>query len=155
MKTPYKLAFSVLAFAVGILLAGIGIFEPPALTDFAASAGIPMPEYKYLAFAGAGLMGLGVWQFMPLLVNWRQTGPELTVWAEQSRGPALALGLGCMVVGVTIAGAMIWATSAVISSGTDGSVRTKPIALAVVVGGVLVWLGWLILRGAVSRSRVE
>jgi hypothetical protein len=33
--------------------------------------------------------------------------------------------------------------------------RTKPIALAVVVGGVLVWLGWLILRGAISRSRVE
>jgi hypothetical protein len=148
MKTPYKLAMSVLAFTIGIILAGIGIFEPPGLTD----VGIPLPEYKYMAFAGAGLIGLGGWQFLPLLLDWRQTGPELTDWAGQYRGQALALGLTCIGVGVTIAGAMIWATSSVLGSDSDMSIRTKPIALAIVVGGALVWLGWLILRGAVSRS---
>jgi hypothetical protein len=153
MKTPARLIFSIIALSIGVLLITIGIFEPPELYDLMMTLNLPHSAYKYMAFIGMGVGALGVYQFLPLLSNWRHTREELAQWASASPSQASIVALACIFIGLTIAGAMIWSTFSTIStpSASSTTLRFRPIALAIVTGGSLIWLGWSIFRSASSR----
>jgi hypothetical protein len=155
MKTHIRLISSIVALCVGVLLAAIGIFEPPELDELMMTLNLPRAAYMYLAFIGMGIGAFGVYQFIPLLSNWRNTQAELAQWASQSPSQARIVALFCLSLGVTIAGGTIWSTFAVISTPSSASItiRSRPIALAIVTGGSLVWLGWSIFRSATARGR--
>jgi hypothetical protein len=155
MKTPARLISSVVALSVGVMLATIGIFEPPELDGLMMALNLPRSAYLYMAFIGMGLGAFGVYQFIPLLSNWRHTRAEMAEWASASPSQASVVALTCIFLGLTIAGGTIWSTFSSVSTPSASSVtlRFRPIALAIVTGGSLVWLGWSIFRSASSRGR--
>jgi hypothetical protein len=153
MNTPARLIFSIVALSVGVVLTTIGIFEPPELDELMMDLNLPHSAYKYMAFIGMGVVALGVYQFLPLLSNWRHTQSELAQWASAAPSQALVVALTSILLGLTIAGGTLWSTFTTVStpSAYSTTVRFRPIALAIVTGGSLVWLGWSIFRSASSR----
>jgi hypothetical protein len=154
MKTHVRLISSIVALSIGVLLATIGIFEPPELDGLMMALNLPRSAYMYMAFIGMGVGGFGVYQFLPLLSNWRHTRAEVAQWASDSPRQASVVALTCILLGLTIAGGTIWSTFASVStpSASSVTVRFRPIALAIVTGGSLVWLGWSIFRSASSSG---
>jgi hypothetical protein len=154
MTTPTRLIFSIIALSIGVLLATIGIFEPPELDELMMTLNLPHSAYKYMAFIGMGAVALGVYQFLPLLSNWRHTQAELAQWASASPSQASVAALVCISIGLTILGGTLWSTFATVStpSAYSTTIRFRPIALAIVTGGSLVWLGWSIFRSASSKG---
>ncbi len=153
MKTHVRLILSLVVLVVGVLLITIGVFKPPETVELMMSLNLPHSAYKYLAFVGMGLGSVGVWQFYPVLMNWQRTTVDLAEWAVHSPVQATAVALTCILLGVTIAGSIVWATFKTVSEGQKITIWFKPTALAIVTGGSLIWLGGMILRGAIFGKR--
>lgn len=155
MKTHVRLISSIVALSIGVLLATIGIFEPPELDELMMVLNLPRSAYMYVAFIGMGVGGFGVYQFLPLLSNWRHSRAEVAQWASESPNQASVVALSCIFLGLTIAGGTLWSMFAAVStpSASSTTLRFRSIALALVTGGSLVWLGWSIFRSASSGRR--
>jgi hypothetical protein len=78
MKTHSRLIFSLMTSVISIVLIGIGIFKLvdtiielvlflnlPDVAELIMKLHVPDAAHKYIAFAGVGLLGVGVWYFYP------------------------------------------------------------------------------------------
>ena len=61
MKTHVRLISSLIALSVAVVLATIGIFEPPELDELMMALNLPRSAYMYLAFIGMGVGAFGVY----------------------------------------------------------------------------------------------
>ena len=152
MKTHHRLIISIIAISIGIFLIGSGIFEPEELF---MAFNIPHSAGKFMAFGGMGIAGLGMWQMVTLLQNRQRTWKDLVSWAEQERTQAIVVGLVCMAIGAILVGGLLWSFIGVMQSGSLIPVRPVPIGVGIGLGGVLIWLGAMLIKlaiGGESRS---
>lgn len=153
MKTQHRLTIGIFALSIGLILAGIGIFESAQLYW---TLKIPLSAGKYLAFAGMGLSGLGIWQVLTLLQDRQRTWRDLVEWAQQESTPAMLLGGACIAIGAIVIGALLWSLASVMQTGSSIAVRPGPIGVGIGMGGMLIWLGSMLLKMAIvgnSSSR--
>jgi hypothetical protein len=147
MKTHHRLIISIIAISIGIFLIGSGIFEPEELF---MAFNIPHSGGKFMAFGGMGIAGLGMWQMVTLLQNRQRTWADLVSWAEEERIQAIVVGLVCMAIGAIVAGGLLWSFIGVMQSGSPIPVRPVPIGVGIGLGGVLIWLGAMLIKLAIG-----
>jgi hypothetical protein len=145
MQKHHRLIVGIVALSTGVLLAGISIFESPAV--FTALA-FPRSAAKDMAFLGMGAIGLGAWQLFPLLMNWSSARTDLVTWAESERGQSLLIGLSCMAIGSILLLSMVWAT--IDTASLVIPTKVKSIVLAIITGGLIVGLGGTLVKIAIG-----
>jgi hypothetical protein len=136
VKTHHRLVVSIIAIATGILLMING-------SGISSSAGM------YMAFGGIGIAIFGMWQLGGLLQNRQRTWRDLVSWAEQEYTQAVIVGLVSITTGAIVLGSLLWSWLGVMQTGSSITVRSKPIGFGIAVGGVLVWLGAMLIRVAI------
>jgi hypothetical protein len=136
MKTHHRLVLSIIAIATGILLIING-------SGISSSAGM------YMAFGGIGIAVFGMWQMGGLLQDRQRTWRDLVSWAEQEYAQAVIVGLVSIATGVLVLGSLLWSLFEVMQTGSSITVRSKPIGFGIAVGGVLVWLGAMLIGMAI------
>lgn len=151
MKTHHQLIVSIIAISIGILLISSGILEPEELF---MAFNIPRSAGMYMAFAGMGIAGFGMWQMLILLQNRQRTQADLVSWAQQERAQATLVGSVCMTLGAIIVASLLWSTVSVMQTGSPIRIRPVPIGFGIGLGGVLVWLGALLIKIAIGGNRL-
>jgi hypothetical protein len=149
MRTPHRLIFGIIALSVGIFLAGISIFESP---EVFMALNLPRAAANNVAFVGMGAIGLGLWQLMPLFMNWQNARNNLLSWAEWDRDQSLLIGLGCISIGSILFLSMIWATIDAASMENPIATKVKSILLALLTGGLLVFFGGTLVKMSGSNK---
>ena len=113
---------------------------------------IPRSAGKYMAFGGMGMTVLGGGELLHLLRNRQRTWAELVDWARQERRQAVLVGGLCIAGGVIIAGALLWSIIGVMQTGSRMAIRPGPIGAGIAVGGVLMLLGVMLIKVAISGN---
>jgi hypothetical protein len=149
MKTHQQLILGIIALAIGIFLMGSGIFEPEELF---MTFNIPRSAGVYLAFGGMGIAGYGISQIVTLLQNRQRTQADLVSWAQQERTQATLVGAICMALGAIVVGSLLWSLIGVMQTGSSIRIRPVPIGFGIGIGGLLVWLGAMLIKVAIGRS---
>jgi hypothetical protein len=153
MKTHHRFILSVIGLSVGIILSGVGIFGTEDIRYMLQSVlatEISSDVFKYMAFTGLGLMVISNWQFIPLMMDWRDTSVDLKAWATASPGQARVMSLLCVLVAATIFGTMFWVTF--LAEGTAGKrASTRGFSMAILVGIALLWLSWTIFKATLNN----
>ncbi|WP_310430189.1 hypothetical protein [Chamaesiphon sp. VAR_48_metabat_135_sub] len=111
---------------------------------------IPHSAGKFMAFGGMGIAGFGMWQMVTLLQQRQRTMTDLVSWAEQERIQAIVVGLLCMAIGAILVGGLLWSFIGVMQSGSPIPVRPVPIGVGIGLGGVLIWLGAMLIKLAIG-----
>ncbi len=153
MSTHIRLIISLFALGIGLVLAGIGIFETSVPIELTMFLNLPHSAYKYLAFSGTGLLAFGLYQFYPLLTNRQRTLTDLAQWARQSPLPALLVAAVCIFAGVTLGGSTIWSFGTMLLTGQSFQIRPVVIGLAIGISGALIWLGSLLMWMSLTGRR--
>ncbi|WP_373542242.1 hypothetical protein [Chamaesiphon sp.] len=149
MKTHHRLIISIVALSVGIFLIFSGSFEPEELFS---TLNIPRSAGKYMAFAGMGMTGVSSWQLLTLLQNRQRTWQDLVDWAQQERSQAIVVGVSSMAIGMIVAFALLWSVISTLQSGSRMTIRPVPIGGGIAIGCVLVWLGAMLIKVAISGN---
>ncbi len=147
VQKHHRLIVGIVALSIGILLAGVSVFESPAVfmaLDFPRSAA------RNMALLGMGAIGLGVWQLFPLLMNWQSAHTDLVRWAESERGQSLLIGLSCMAIGSILLLSMVWAT--IDTASLVIPTKVKSIILAIITGGLIAGLGGTLVKISIGHK---